>query len=120
MTHDPSAAPSPAPEDLKRFAQAVGLLALPVRLQIVLTLASGERDVMSLCRAVKQRQPPVSHHLGILRAAGLVANRRDSRQIFYRLREPICAALPECAGVALDAGGYRLRFTVGTARRGES
>ena len=30
-------------------------------------------------------QPTVSHHLGLLREAGLVRTRRDGRQVFYTL-----------------------------------
>jgi len=32
-------------------------------------------------------QPTVSHHLGILREAGLVATRREGKQVFYTLNQ---------------------------------
>jgi ArsR family transcriptional regulator len=32
-------------------------------------------------------QPTVSHHLGILRAAGLVKVRREGKQVFYTLNQ---------------------------------
>jgi ArsR family transcriptional regulator len=40
-------------------------------------------------------QPTVSHHLGILREAGLVATRRDGKQVFYTLDQEVVA---DCCG----------------------
>jgi DNA-binding transcriptional ArsR family regulator len=40
-------------------------------------------------------QPTVSHHLAILREAGLVHTRRDGRQIFYSLNQDAVAV---CCG----------------------
>ncbi len=43
-------------------------------------------------------QPTVSHHLSILRAAGLVNSRREGKQIFYSLnQEKIAAACCQLA-----------------------
>ena len=36
-------------------------------------------------------QPTVSHHLQILRAAGLVDTRRDGKQVYYTLRQETVA-----------------------------
>jgi DNA-binding transcriptional ArsR family regulator len=33
-------------------------------------------------------QPRVSHHLGVLRAAELVTDRRDGRQVIYDINDP--------------------------------
>ncbi len=38
-------------------------------------------------RLGKVTQPTVSHHLGILREAGLVYARRDGKQIYYSLNQ---------------------------------
>ena len=44
-------------------------------------------------------QPTVSHHLSILREAGLVNSRRDGKQIFYSLnQENIADACCQLAG----------------------
>lgn len=44
-------------------------------------------------------QPTVSHHLSILREAGLVNSRRDGKQIFYSLnQEKIADACCQLAG----------------------
>ena len=55
-------------------------------------------------RLGKVTQPTVSHHLGILREAGLVYARRDGKQIFYSLNQneiaTCCGAIMQnfCAG----------------------
>jgi ArsR family transcriptional regulator len=41
-------------------------------------------------------QPTVSHHLQILRQAGLVDTRRDGKQIYYTLRQE---AIADCCRV---------------------
>ncbi|MFB3891380.1 MAG: ArsR/SmtB family transcription factor [Phycisphaerae bacterium] len=55
------------------------------RLRALLTLQHGERNVSELCAALRVPQPTVSRHLGILRMAGMVNNRRSGKEIFYSL-----------------------------------
>jgi DNA-binding transcriptional ArsR family regulator len=44
-------------------------------------------------------QPTVSHHLGILRDAGLVRTRREGKQIFYSLNQEEVAI---CCGALME------------------
>jgi ArsR family transcriptional regulator len=44
-------------------------------------------------------QPTVSHHLAILREAGLVTTRRQGKQIFYTLNQDAVAV---CCGVLMQ------------------
>lgn len=44
-------------------------------------------------------QPTVSHHLGILREAGLVITRREGKQIFYTLNQDAVAV---CCGMLMQ------------------
>jgi DNA-binding transcriptional ArsR family regulator len=44
-------------------------------------------------------QPTVSHHLGILRDAGLVRTRREGKQIFYSLNQEEVAI---CCGALMQ------------------
>lgn len=113
MTDDVFAAHVGPPPDLDRFRRALAVLSYPTRLHTVLLLAQGERDLQSLCRELKQSQPELSHHLGILRAAGLVANRRAGRYSFYRLHTPNCVAEVARGAVTVDLTAYSLRFTLG-------
>ena len=48
-------------------------------------LASGERNVSSICEQLKLPQPTVSHHLGLLRMNSIITNRRSGKQVFYSL-----------------------------------
>jgi DNA-binding transcriptional ArsR family regulator len=101
--------------DLEALAALCAVLAVPLRLRIVMLLTGGERNVTELCEHLRVPQPTVSHHLRILLQGGVVGNRRASRQIYYRLRDPPRggAAPPAGAGASLDAAGYRVRFALG-------
>ncbi|MCA9993028.1 MAG: winged helix-turn-helix transcriptional regulator [Ardenticatenaceae bacterium] len=44
-------------------------------------------------------QPTISHHLGILREAGLVNTRREGKQVFYTLNQVMVA---NCCGTLLQ------------------
>jgi DNA-binding transcriptional ArsR family regulator len=61
------------------------LLSDKTRLNILLLLARGEKNVTSLCEDLNLPQPTVSHHLGLLRMSNLIANRREGKQVFYGL-----------------------------------
>ena len=58
----------------------------PTRRAIIESLGrSGERTVGALAETVGQSVAMVSRHLAVLRAAGLVEERRAGRHRFYRL-----------------------------------
>lgn len=59
----------------------------PTRLQVILTLAEGERHVGALCEQLNQSQPAVSHHLALLRHGGIITPRRQGKNNFYDLTE---------------------------------
>ncbi|MNS04758.1 Molybdate-binding periplasmic protein precursor [compost metagenome] len=58
----------------------------PVRLGILRRLSRGEQPVGDLANALGLSMARVSHHLAILRAEGLVADRRSGKQVFYTSR----------------------------------
>ncbi|KAF0191049.1 MAG: ArsR family transcriptional regulator [Gammaproteobacteria bacterium] len=61
-------------------------LADPTRLRsIVLLEQEGELCVCELTHALGVAQPKISRHLGVLRAAGLVLDRRRGQWIYYRI-----------------------------------
>lgn len=55
------------------------------RLQLLETLAQGERSVEALAREASASVSTVSAQLQVLRRAGLVRSRRDGTSIFYRM-----------------------------------
>src|SRR6266536_5781136 len=72
-------------EDLEQLANLLRLLSDKTRLNILLMLTGGERNVSNLCEALKLPQPTVSHHLGLLRMSNVINGRRDGKQVFYGL-----------------------------------
>ena len=72
-------------QDLEQLTAVFRLLSDKTRLNILMLLSDGERNVTSLCQALKLPQPTVSHHLGLLRMNNIIGNRRDGKQVFYTL-----------------------------------
>ncbi len=66
-------------------ARLLAALANERRLAILCELVEGERSVGELVRIVGLAQSALSQHLAKLRAAGVVATRRDAQTIYYRL-----------------------------------
>ncbi|MCP3983278.1 MAG: metalloregulator ArsR/SmtB family transcription factor [bacterium] len=60
----------------------------PTRVRILALLAREELAVQELMEVLGMAQSRVSRHLGILREAGLLSDRRDGTFVFYRFQEP--------------------------------
>ena len=73
--------------DRARTASIARALADPKRLCVLEQLARGERSVSDLSRDAGCQVPNMSQHLGVLRAAGLVASRREGSTVLYRLTD---------------------------------
>ena len=63
-------------------------LSNPDRLLIACALVDGERSVRELEDLLGIRQPGLSQQLAELREAGLVASRKQGKQVFYSLADP--------------------------------
>jgi DNA-binding transcriptional ArsR family regulator len=61
------------------------VLSNPDRLLLLCQLTQGERCVSELEELVGIAQPSLSQQLGVLRNDGLVATRRDGKNIYYRI-----------------------------------
>lgn len=59
----------------------------PCRLRILKLLKEGELCVCEIMTALSKPQSSTSHHLSILREAGLVKERRDGKWSYYRLAD---------------------------------
>ena len=58
----------------------------PARQEIILLLSANERlNVSQITEQMHLSRPAISHHLKVLKDAGLVALERESRENFYRL-----------------------------------
>ena len=70
----------------KDLVQVFKLLSDETRLRILLYLMrEGELHVTALCEKLGQSQPAVSHHLALLRVAGLIEARRDGKHNYYSI-----------------------------------
>ena len=68
----------------KDLVQVFKLLADETRLKILMgLLREGEMHVSAMCDMLNQSQPAVSHHLALLRVAGIIEPRRDGKHNFY-------------------------------------
>lgn len=80
------------PDKLKAAAgEAVGalkLLANEDRLLLLCQLSQGEMCVGDLEAQLGIRQPTLSQQLGVLRNEGVLATRREGKNIFYSVADP--------------------------------
>ena len=101
------------PTNSVEFAKA---LADPTRQEIMALICCRELSVGDIVQAVGVRQPTVSHHLAILREAGLVSVRSEGKHTFYTLNQSrvalCCGNLIEVFAPQSDAAG---RITGGSA-----
>ncbi|HVC75365.1 MAG TPA: metalloregulator ArsR/SmtB family transcription factor [Candidatus Micrarchaeaceae archaeon] len=74
--------------EVHRAAAILAAMGDPIRLTIVMALASEELRVRDLCDIFGGSQANVSGHLKRLVAVGLVAGRRAGREIHYRVAGP--------------------------------
>ncbi|HTU21466.1 MAG TPA: metalloregulator ArsR/SmtB family transcription factor [Gemmataceae bacterium] len=72
-----------------RCARALHALADPERLRIVHCLRDGGRNVSELAALLNTKVVNVSHHLGVLRHAGLVQDEKQGRFVVYRLHPDV-------------------------------
>src|SRR5437764_7754403 len=90
-------------QDLEQLIALFRLLSDKTRLNILMMLAEGERNVSSLCEELKLPQPTVSHHLGLLRMNNVIGNRRAGKQVFYGLNGRVEA---EDNAMVIDAQNF--------------
>ncbi|GAA2729090.1 metalloregulator ArsR/SmtB family transcription factor [Actinocorallia aurantiaca] len=100
--------------DLARVFKALGD---PVRLQLLSMIASragGEVCVCDLTPSFELSQPTISHHLKLLREAGLIDGERRGTWVYYRL---VPATVDRLAAILTRPGGRPLPETSTTAHR---
>ena len=74
--------------DARRLAELLALVADPVRSRVLMALGSVDTlCVGDLALALDVSEDAVSYALKLLRTAGLVANRKEGRVVFYRLAD---------------------------------
>jgi len=90
---------------------AVALFSDPLRARIVRLLATEQMCTCHLIEQAGARQTTVSHHLRLLREAGLVETEPRGRYTYYRLRpEAIAGAADGLRDLAAQAETARGRY----------
>jgi ArsR family transcriptional regulator, nickel/cobalt-responsive transcriptional repressor len=86
-------------------ARKLRALADPERLRIITCLREGPCNVSELAARLGTEVVNVSHHLGVLRHAGVVQDEKQGRFVVYRLHPDVFRA-----GRHLDLGCCRLEI----------
>lgn len=101
-----------------RVASALRALADPLRLRmlsLIATSPTGEACVCDIATVADVSQPTVSHHLKVLRDAGILTSERRGTWVYYRVAAQFRAAVPALlegfAPATLDAPGETIGLT---------
>jgi DNA-binding transcriptional ArsR family regulator len=93
-----------------RCAELLGALAAPERLKIVRFLSGGPKNVSEIAAMLGTPVVNVSHHLTVLKNAGLIENQKKGRFVYYSLKEGIFQADGSLATEHLNLGCCRLEL----------
>ena len=106
-------AQAPATEPDEVFDQAAELfrvMSAPMRLKIISSLCTSEKNVTQLLTEINTTQPNMSQHLNTLYHAGVLGKRREGVQIFYRIvndrAAQMCRAV--CMQIAIEGDHYSI------------
>lgn len=87
------------------------LLSDETRLRILYFLTQrSELHVRALCDLLGESQPAVSHHLALLRVAGLIERRREGKHNYYGLKTRQFSKLLDMLFESMPEGSRRIRF----------
>ena len=75
--------------DARAVARMFAALGEPTRLKLATHLLSGPLHVGALAELIDEPIVNVSHHLGVMRQAGLLEDEKKGRQVIYRFRDAI-------------------------------
>ncbi len=82
--HQKIAAEMPDTETIATVSEALKQLGDPSRLRVFWLLCHTEECVSDIAALVGMSSPAVSHHLRLLKAAGLLDTRRVGKEVYYR------------------------------------
>lgn len=97
---------------------AVHAIAEPRRREILGLIAASELSAGEIARHFDITRPAISQHLGVLRAAGLVLERRAGTRRFYRARPEGLAGLRDWLDSFWRDGLQRLKVEAEREARG--
>ncbi len=71
----------------------------PTRIKIMMLVMKKEMCVTDICKHFKMKQPSISHHLNILKNAGIVKDRKEGKEVYYALNK---CCISSCCGDFMD------------------
>jgi ArsR family transcriptional regulator len=87
------------------------LLSDETRLRILYYLTQqSELHVRALCELLHESQPAVSHHLALLRVAGLIERRREGKHNYYGLKTRQFSVLLDMLFATMPEGDRRIQL----------
>jgi DNA-binding transcriptional ArsR family regulator len=92
----------------RRCAEKLSALAAPERLRIVRFLCGGPRNVTEIAEMLGTPVVNTSHHLHVLRVAGIVRNRKQGRFVLYSLSPGVFQPDDKDGAVHINLGCCRL------------
>lgn len=75
--------------DARPVARMFAALGEPTRLMIAAHLVAGPRYVGELAELIGIPMVNMSHHLGVMRQAGVLEDEKRGRQVIYRFRDDV-------------------------------
>ncbi len=94
-----------------KCARYLKALAEPERLKIIQCLQTGPKNVGQLADLLGERLANISHHLSVLRHAGIVLNRKEGKHVVYDLHPGMYLGTGgESSAGVLDLGCCRLEL----------
>ncbi len=90
-------------QQFEERAKIMKAMAHPSRLMMVDELSRGERCVCDLQELVGHDMSTVSKHLTVLKKAGIVADERRGKNIYYRLKVPCILNFFQCVESVIAA-----------------
>jgi len=103
----------------KSCADQLKALSEPLRLRIVDVLRHGEMTVGDIAEFLETELVTVSHHLKILKHAGLIEFKRDGRFMVYRLRDDLLQKAGHNKKQFLNLGCCRIEVPEGSEKKPE-
>ena len=95
------------PADSDACASVLKVLADETRLAVVEQLLDGSKHVGEINEALGVEQTLLSHHLRVLRDAGIVTSQRDGKQVLYSLATNVQSSR---RGRAINLGCCKISF----------
>jgi len=94
--------------DAKKVAGMLAAVGEPTRMLILYRLAQRPHHVGQLAELIGIPMVNMSHHLGVMRQAGLLDDEKDGRRVVYKFRPEVFSPGTGDVLGTLNLGAYRL------------